>query len=37
MNENMPKTSVKPIVKKGQVNLTLVDWLGVFAFIDDHL
>lgn len=32
----MPKTSAKPVTKKGHNNLTLVDWLCVFTFIDVH-
>ena len=36
VNKNVLKTSVKPVAKKGRVNLTLADWLGVFAFMDDH-
>ena len=36
VDKNAPKTSAKPVTKKGRNNLTLADWLRVFTFIDVH-
>jgi hypothetical protein len=37
VDKDAPATSVKPLLKEGQENLTLHHWLTVFTFIDDHL
>ena len=34
--KNAPKTSVKIVKEKRHENLTLHDWMTVFAFIDEH-
>ena len=34
--KDAPKTSAKIIKEKGRENLTLHDWMSVFAFIDQH-
>ena len=31
-----PASSAKPLEKKQRQNLTLYDWLTVFAYIDEH-
>ena len=36
VEKGTPKTSAQPVTKQGRENLTIYDWLTVFAFWDEH-